>query len=215
MVAITHIVGERNKKPIDLNGSVALVGNSDTLIGSGRGAEIDGYDTVIRFNLADLAEKYTTDVGSKADYCFFSLNISTHKYPHTKQEHMRFIKLCRDAKIICYPGNTKNVKKFNKRPAVMTATVDDVNAIIFSKLSLLDLKFSLRNHPRNGIKLLACLLKEGVKPALFGFDLKDRSGNSHYFDDELQLELPQGGHLPSVEYRLLKELEREKLISIM
>ena len=57
MVAITHIVGERNKKPIDLNGSVALVGNSDTLIGSGRGGEIDVYDTVIRFNLADLSEK--------------------------------------------------------------------------------------------------------------------------------------------------------------
>ena len=76
MVAVTHIIGERNKKPIDISGSVALVGNSDALIGSGQGAEIDRHDVVFRFNLADLADRYTEDVGTKTDYCFFSLNIS-------------------------------------------------------------------------------------------------------------------------------------------
>ena len=215
MISIPYIIGERNKKPLELASSVALVGNSDTLIGSGKGAEIDQHDAVFRFNLADLAGKYTADVGSKIDYCFFSLNISTVKYPHAKQEHIRFIQLCRKAKIICYPGNSKNVKKFNKSPLLMTAKVGDVNAILHRALVLPFHGFSERNHPRNGIKLLACLIDAGVKPVLYGFDMEDRSVNSHYFDEEIQIEKPEGGHMPSLEYRLLSELESRKLISIV
>ena len=214
MVEISHIVGERNKKPLTLNGSVALVGNSDALAGTGSGSEIDAYETVFRFNLADLAEKFVADVGSKVDYCFFSLNISTHKYPHNKSEHIRFVQLCRKAKIICYPGNSKNIRKFHKSPLLMTATIDDVNAILHRALTLPFKGFSVRNHPRNGIKLLACLIDAGVKPALYGFDLQDRGINSHYFDEEPQLENPAGGHMPSLEYRLLKELEQLDLIQL-
>lgn len=214
MVEISRIVGERNKKPITLTGSVALVGNSDALAGTGSGSEIDQFDTVFRFNLADLADKYTADVGRKVDYCFFSLNISTHKYPHNRLEHTRFVQLCRHAKIICYPGNSKNVRKFHKSPLLMTATVDDINVILHRALTLPFIGFSGRNHPRNGIKLLACLIDAGIKPVLYGFDLQDRGINSHYFDEEPQLENPAAGHIPSLEYLLLKELERVDLIEL-
>lgn len=214
MVAVNHLVAAGNKRPIELNGSVALVGNSDALIGKGFGKEIDQFDNVFRFNLCDLNEKYLDDIGSKVDYCFFSLNISTHKFPHPPKEQKRFIQLCRQAKIICYPKNGKNAKKFAKKIFSMTAEVDHINKILFPLTAPEVFPFSLRNHPRNGIKLLSCLLDVGIKPVLFGFDLENRGDNQHYFDDEIQVENTGAGHRPSVEYALLKALEAHALIEL-
>lgn len=215
MTAIRHIIGERNKRPIDLDGSVALIGNSDKMLGSGLGAEIDAFDTVFRFNLCDLAKRFRPDIGKKTDYCFFSLNISTHKYPHSPQEHQRFIALCRHCNIICYPKHTANVRKFNRKPFLMNMPFAEINQVFIRLLGTNAPLFDLKHHPRNGIKLLACLLQEGIKPTLYGFDLEDHGDNKHYFDDEVQLEKPDGGHMPSWEYQLLKQLEKSELITVI
>ena len=215
MTSIQYIVGERNKRPLELSGSVALVGNSDQLLNCGIGGEIDAFDHVFRFNLCDLHSQYHQDVGSKVDYCFFSLNISTHKFPHTPAEYTRFVKLCRSANIICYPGNTANVRKFNRKPLLMAMPFDQINPT-FVKLVGSDAPlFNTSNHPRNGIKLLACLLSAGVKPTLFGFDLEKREANKHYFDDEIQREPEGPGHRPSWEYRLLIALADRGLIKVV
>nr|WHW29734.1 hypothetical protein [uncultured bacterium] len=207
MAEVSYIVGDRNKRPLQLQGSVALVGNSDALLGKGQGEEIDGFDHVFRFNLCDMQEKYRVDTGCKVDYCFFSLNISTRKFPHPPAEQARFISLCKSAKIICYPGNSKNVRKFNKSPLLMTADIPDINRELYLATAPERIEFSVQHHPRNGIKLLACLLEAGVRPVLFGFDAKDRGDNKHYFDNELQLEPKGTGHRPSWEFRALDLLE--------
>ncbi|MGB5325384.1 MAG: glycosyltransferase family 29 protein [Pseudomonadales bacterium] len=210
--ALSYIVGERNGRPLQLDGSVAMVGNSDALLGKGLGAEIDQFDHVFRFNLCDLDAKYRGDTGSKVDYCFFSLNISTRKYPHPPEEQARFVSLCKKAKIICYPKNAKHVRKFNKSPLAMTAQIDDINRIFYLHTAPERVAFSTSNHPRNGIKLLACLVDADIRPVLFGFDSEDRGDNKHYFDDETQVEATAGGHKPSWEYRLLDMLEKRGLI---
>ncbi len=215
MYTLPHIVGERNQRPLEIQGSVALVGNSDALAGKGLGEKIDQYDHVFRFNLADLAPQYQSDCGQKVDYCLFSLNISTHKYPHSKAEHARFVSLCKKAKIICYPKNTRHVRKYNSKPLIMSMSMERLNQVFLSATVPQVIKFTARNHPRNGIKLLACIIEAGIKPDLFGFDIEDRGNNAHYFDDEKQLELPQGGHMPSREYRLLKELQANTLIQLI
>lgn len=211
-----YLVAERSNKPIELKGSVALVGNSDALLELGHGPSIDKHDTVFRFNLCDIQPKYKNDVGSKVDYCFFSLNISTHKYPHSKQENIRFIQLCRKSNIICYPGHTKNVRKFNRKPFTLTIDFDQINQVYRDVIGPDAIQFPREHHPRNGLKLLAGLLCEGIKPVLYGFDLSDRGNNKHYFDDEPQLEhTDKFGHQPSKEYLLLKQLKERNLIKVM
>ena len=210
------IVAERSKKPLELNGSVAMVGNSDALLGRGLGEAIDSHDNVIRFNLCDLNPKYKHDVGSKIDYCLFSLNISTHKYPHSKQEHLRFVQLCRKTSIICYPDHTKNVRKFNRKPYIKTIEYAQINQVYRQLLGPGAIQFPQNHHPRNGIKLLACLICEGIRPVLYGFDLEDRGENKHYFDNELQIETVQNfGHMPSREYQLLEQLIDRNLIEVI
>lgn len=210
------LIAERSKKPIELEGSVALVGNSDALLDLGHGAAIDSHDTVMRFNLCDLNPKYKEDIGSKVDYCFFSLNISTNKYPHSKAENLRFVQLCRKSKIICYPNNTKNVRKFARKPYVLAIAFEQINQVYRSLVGPEAIQFPKEHHPRNGIKLLASLIHEGIRPTLYGFDLADRGDNKHYFDDEIQTEnIDQFGHQPSREYALLKQLIDKNLIEVI
>jgi len=216
MTTIKNIIGARNKKPIDLEGSVALVGNSDQLLGSEYGTEIDSHDNVFRFNLAAMGKSLQSDIGKRADYFLFAANICSPLKPLSREEEARFVQICRYSNIICYPGQTKRVSKFNRRPFEMHIDPLQVNAITTRLLGPHQMLFSQHNHPRNGIKLLACLLDAGFKPHMYGFDVADRGNNSHYFDDEVQLERPQNGrgHMPSVEYALLNSLTNAGLITI-
>ena len=214
MAVVKYIVGEKNQKPLNIEGSVAIVGNSDLLVSEGFGAEIDSYDNIFRFNLANIDKQFHSAVGSKTDFFLMSQNITTYKFPHNKEQYMRFISHCRPASIICYPEHTKNVKKFNKKPLVMTLTPNSANTVFLKKLTLSPVKFSQKNHPRNGVKLLACLLDAGISPHLYGFDLGDRGDNKHYYDNEIQKEVPTGGHMPSWEYQLLVALREAGLIYI-
>ena len=215
MTLCRYIIAERSKKPIELNGSVALVGNSDALLNKGYGKAIDAHDTVFRFNLCDLNPKYREDVGTKVSYCLFSLNISTHQFPHSKQEYMRFVQLCRKSNVICYPDHTKNVRKFSRKPYIKTIAYEQINDVYRQLLGKGAIQFPREHHPRNGIKLLACLLCEGIKPTLYGFDLEERESNTHYYDDEQQIETADGfGHMPSREYVLLKQLRDADLIQL-
>ncbi|KAG2555839.1 sialyltransferase-like protein 2 isoform X2 [Panicum virgatum] len=52
----------------------AVVGNSGVLLGSGRGAQIDAHDLVVRLNNARVAG-YAADVGAKASLSFVNSNI--------------------------------------------------------------------------------------------------------------------------------------------
>jgi hypothetical protein len=61
---------------IDLGSSAAVVGNSGQLLDSGYGENIDGADTVIRFNAAPVAG-FEEDVGSRTT--FRALNAITQK----------------------------------------------------------------------------------------------------------------------------------------
>jgi len=208
------VVHKRTKAELELVGSVALVGNSDGLLDKGYGSEIDSYDHVFRFNLADTSERYQKDCGKKMDYCFFSLNISTHQQPLPTEKQQLFRNICRKAKVICYPNHDKYILPLNKRPLYMMASVDDVNFVFHTLLGHKKWSFSKKNQPRNGVKLLACLLQGKVKPVLYGFDVVDRGDNQHYFDNEVQVECEGVGHRPSVEYGLIQELHEKGLLEL-
>lgn len=49
---------------------IAVVGNSPEALGSGRGAEIDAHDEVVRFNRFKLGEKFYPDYGRRTSFVF-------------------------------------------------------------------------------------------------------------------------------------------------
>jgi hypothetical protein len=208
---ITHL---RTKKPLSIQGSVAVVGSSDLLTANEYGEEIDGHDLVFRFNLASLDEQYASHIGTKADYYLICPKLTTLEYPLPEPQLSRFKLICRKHKVICYQGHSKNVEKFNKRPFTMNLEIEQINEVFSSLLGHNKWAFSVRHHPRNGIKLLACLLRAGVHPTLYGFDIEDRETNCHYFDDEVQFEGKDYGHKPSIEFKLLRELASKELITV-
>ncbi|MEM7542737.1 MAG: glycosyltransferase family 29 protein [Pseudomonadota bacterium] len=214
MTEVPLIYRSRNRRPLKVDGSVAVVGSSDLLAGNHFGAAIDAHDVVFRFNLAPVGGEFLAHTGSQADYYLMSQHITTHKFPHAKAEQQRFIRICRKCEVICYPGHEKNILPYNKRPFHLGITPDTVNQIMTPLVNDTAYRFSVHHHPRNGIKLLACLLAVGIRPALFGFDVVARGENRHYFDDEVQIEGEKTGHKPSIEYGLLLALSDRGLIEI-
>ena len=49
---------------------------------------------------------------------------------------------------------------------------------------------------------------------MYGFDIAQREINSHYFDDEVQIENIDLGHKPSYEYGILNALVEKNIIEI-
>lgn len=198
-------------KKMEIEGTVAVVGSSDTLKNRGLGSKIDTFDQVFRFNLAPVDLGFKDDVGSKASYYFLSKNITTWEFVKTSY----FEQICSNSAIICYPGHYKNILPYTE-PYHFELSINELNKVYESRLGSKYTPFSHKNHPRNGIKLIAALIDSGIKPTLFGFDLHDREINSHYFDNENQTEAGtnQIGHKPSLEYILLNQLLEKGLISL-
>lgn len=204
----------RSNAPLKIEGSVAIIGNSDLLTEDKMGCEIDGHDTVFRFNLAAMSPDLAGYIGSKISFVLFSQNITTHWFPHPEELQQRFRKYCRECKVICYSGHEKNILPYNQRPYFLLNDIPTINAVFARLLPGNRYLFSSWNHPRNGIKLLSCIIDAGVKPDLYGFDLYDRGDNRHYFDDEIQAETPERGHKPSIEFALLRDIAEKGLVNI-
>jgi len=64
---VVRLTAERHFEKAVAGKRVALVGSGPQLRGSGRGAEIDAYDFVMRVNNYDLADKFAVDYGRKVN----------------------------------------------------------------------------------------------------------------------------------------------------
>lgn len=216
MFPIQQIIHCRTKKPLEIAGTCAIVGNSDQLLNGNFGEEIDSYGNVFRFNLASTEDKYAKQIGKRADYYLMSQNITHYDYPHPEPLQTRFKQICRSSKVICYADFHKNVMKFCKRPYFLVNDIAMINDTICRMFAIPPVQFPPINHPRNGVKLTIALVAAGIKPTLFGFDLIKREECSHYFDDEKQIDVGEGeaGHRLDLEYKLLTALADRDIIQV-
>lgn len=209
---VRFIYHYKTRRPLELDDDVALVGSSDSLLHSRHGKEIDAHKVIIRFNLAEVDDKYHEFVGSRTDYFLLNPRITTYNFKKAGGDYEKLMRICRKNKIICYPGHERNIIRFNKRPLYMDISHENFNSTMQKLLGTDKFAFPRQNHPRNGLKLIACLLDAGITPTLYGFDLEPRDTSGHYFDDELQVESDGAGHRPSLEYPLIKALIEKQLI---
>ena len=77
---------------LHLNGSVAILGSSGSLLNTKHGSLIDTYDNVIRFNRAEVSKKYSEQVGSKTtlrvvnNHVFDNIDISKYGYTNSPKK---------------------------------------------------------------------------------------------------------------------------------
>ena len=100
---------ETNKKIIyvspslHINGSVAIVGSSGSLLNKNYGKFIDTFDNVIRFNRAEVSETYKDHIGLKTtlrvvnNHVFDNIDISKYGYTNSPKN---FVKKLRNTNIL-------------------------------------------------------------------------------------------------------------------
>ena len=213
---ISYIRYAGTGEPLCIDGEVALVGNSDLLLKTEYGKEIDAHKHIFRFNLPLIGGDLSKHVGQRYDYFLLSGGVVHGLRKMEIEKRQRFKKICKAGKIICYPNLAFRITGAQHPVCEMNISPSRINKILTRRTGSETLLFNDHTSPRNGIKLIACLIDAGIKPVLFGFDICDRSHNVHYFDDEKQNETPQNefGHRPSVEYKLLSELAERDLITL-
>jgi hypothetical protein len=160
--------------------SIALVGSSGSLKGSKLGKEIDSFKDVVRFNRAPT-EGWERDVGSKTTIRI--LNIPTFKSAPLLRwkDDQFFTKKLKNIKIIV-PGATRELLK--KRDQF----VDKSNTVYLaaSPNIITSARKKFKGHVRTptvGFITIAVLILAGLKPKLYGFDLKPGRPRDHYWHE--------------------------------
>lgn len=167
---------------------IALVGNSDSLLKKHYGAEIDRYNDVIRFNLADVSKKEYTGTKTTIRWMGGSFILKN------AQEHNQAIKNAKDfddylhniltnAKVIV---SKKLIVPYDKLKLKKPCHIENMLGFFqHANKFLAELgvkhKFEIKGgETRTGFKAILTCIKSGCIPHLYGFDLEKRNRYKHY-----------------------------------
>jgi hypothetical protein len=196
-----------------LNGSVAIIGSSASLLGGDAGRRIDAFDEVIRFNRAPTLG-YETFVGSKCtlrvvnNHVFQNKDIRKFGYTNSPPN---FVRDLRDMKILLVSPQ----EHIWSNREFYTDKSNDLFLFQFAQMAKLRAEFGMPTDGRafSVGTLLVCLsIKAGIAPTLFGFDL-DSQARTHYFQERPSKPNTKC-HDPVGESKLLKSLIERGLIFI-
>jgi hypothetical protein len=180
------------KPDIYVSSSIAIVGNSVTLLNHNFGTEIDNHTDVIRFNYAHT-KGYEPHCGSKttiyvAGYPAF-LGGKPKAHPVIDNMDYQYYQKLKSSNVVVYYRG-ENVYNQCKKMAVQVRKNN--NQIFFFNLdgqthynNVLKSKEinSLKAHLQSGSLLMMLMVDLGLKPNLYGFDLKYCDDNFYYYWD--------------------------------
>jgi len=180
------------KPDIYVSSSVAIVGNSVTLLNHKLGKEIDRHTDVIRFNYAHTSgyEKYC---GRKttmyvAGYPAF-LGGKPEAHPEIDNMDYEYYQKLKDSRIVVYYRGEKIVSSIKKMANQIKKNENEVYLLELDKkehfnrvLRSVNIKDFDRNL-QSGSTLMMLLVELGLKPDIYGFDLKYCDDNYYYYWD--------------------------------
>lgn len=222
---------------INLNEKLAIIGNSPSLLENNFGEEIDKFDSVIRFNLAPT-ENYEKYVGDKTSAWFCAQNGAQIKAfkEWLKQNNITDEKLLQRNFMNMYNQKIIYCDVSGKNPLQLNIDYDQSNKVyIFDYTSNLYLRYKyglfsnvldkslpygswinliLGQNLSAGLLFILLCVDSGLKPTLFGFDLKIINNKSHYFLNEERSKLKNfyKNHNYFYEKILLKKLIKRNLV---
>jgi hypothetical protein len=210
---------ETNKKIIyvspslHINGSVAIVGSSGSLLNKNYGKFIDTFDNVIRFNRAEVSEKYKDHTGLKTtlrvvnNHVFDNVDISKYGYTNSPKN---FVKKLRNTNIL-YMGPDEEPWKRRKKN---THKSNNLFRFDYSQLEKLkhDIGIKTDKNLQIGTIMIALCVFSNQKPNLFGFDLV-KTNRTHYYENRPSKPNYQV-HSPDLEIEAIKKLASKSNLKI-
>ena len=194
---------------IKINENVAIVGSSKNLLNSTYGEEINQFDDVIRFNRAPV-NGFENFVGDKTTIRVTNVHVFKGSMPDLKRFEIKnqppdFVKKQDNCKIVCIqpPCTLKETKKYIHP----TSTAHFMHPTLLSSISH---KFNLGKLPTAGFAMLYILLKNNIKPTLYGFGINENKNPSHYWENLTVRSIHH--HLDKERKLLVKWLEKDKFI---
>lgn len=185
------------------NKSVAIVGNSPSLIGKNLGQEIDSHDVVIRFNHFKLGE-YLTDTGSKTDVWFRTMHV-----PHRPE-----LQNCK----VLLSEDYLHDRVLTRAIDALIAVSDNIISLGWQYLKALR-KDSKIINPSSGMKMIYYLYKHKSilsKLSIYGFtfnagqELKPENFRNQYFSEDNEYKPNSLTHNYNAESRFINQLMQEK-----
>jgi hypothetical protein len=217
---IEGVVGERQLKILfkQIFGGrrIAVVGSAPNIIGKNRGAAIDSYDIVVRFNLMTPSGR-ENDLGTKTDVRFVGCTL-------LERHQDSFSKLEKNSILLTSQKNMEFIGKLDRIAMFYDSIYPRgvLQWIMDTYCSALPEQDQLTPPPRSGLVFVSMLLKYG-NPAyvrLFGFSAKvddamtaiNYKGEGNVKYDPSQYELNHCS--PSRELKALLSLEHARVIDI-
>ena len=203
-VSINYTEGREFKTPLEVpSDKVAIVGGSSSLSRNNLGEEIDAHNYVVRFNRAPT-KGFEGIVGSKCSLRVANNHVfDNHKEDPsvwTGQPH-DFIKNLKDTTILYFGPDINPWNNYKKN----TDSSCSLYRFQYENADLLKMRIGVKFGANFsvGVGVIVLFVLSGVTPTIYGFDVEEDTGRSHYWEDR-----PAVGpcHNPSVEKQILKDL---------
>jgi len=211
------------KPELFISQNTAIIGSSSSILNKEYGKSIDRFEDVIRFNNAHV-EKYEKFVGSKTTIRI--INNPTFEclpiFDYSKEDQF-FVKYLKNTNVgIISPYKIKteikneNCTQSNKYYFLENKLLQYIAILYFiNKISIFkDLSKILlakKNFSIGFYTIILCIIS-GIKPVLFGFDLKeDMNFRSHYWE---KIPSPANRHNLNLEHDILKKFVKYDYIKL-
>lgn len=222
---------------INLEQNLAIIGNSPSLLENNYGGEIDKFSSVVRFNLAPT-QNFEKFVGSKTTAWFCAQNgaqikafhqwLSLNEIDDNKLYERNFLNLHNQNIIYCDVSGKNSLKLNIDYHESNKLYIFDYTSNLYLRYkygllsNILDkslpygswINLILGQNLSAGLLFTLLCIDSGIKPTLFGFDLKVVNNKSHYFLNEKKSKLKNFyiNHNYFYEKMLLKKLIKRNLI---
>ncbi|RQW87472.1 MAG: hypothetical protein EHM79_07725 [Geobacter sp.] len=162
---------------LDARGSVCVVGNSPSMLGGNKGAEIDQRDLVVRFNSYSTDYPYCEDCGVKTDVW-----VRMPFHPYVRKE------LDPALKLVIFSGSNRLHRPYTEWPSILEYVASGYPVQFFPPEYFYELQSMLGSPPTSGLMMCYMLYKiiGPLKPENYcGFsftDDVDHKSAYHYSD---------------------------------
>jgi hypothetical protein len=196
---------------LNLSESIAIVGSSAKLNSAKNGHVIDSYEDVVRFNRAPVVG-HEENVGSKTTLRIANNHVFNNNFedPSVWTGQPRyFIKDLKNSRVLYFAKDM--VPWFDR--AINTDPSSDLYCLNYNFLEVKRKEQGAWNSSdfSIGVGFIFLCVISGLKPHLFGFDIKEQASRSHYWEER-----PDAGpcHNISDEKRFLISLHEQNKIVI-
>lgn len=197
-------------KQLELSKNVAVIGNGGCLLESKHGSLIDSYESVIRFNNANVTD-YIRSTGQKTT----DLVINCHVYWNSDLKTEGFSQWTSADDVFSKHGKIRVLYVNTNMPTKGRGPIPQDKEFYVMQKNYFDScqmsPYRLPKIPTVGFATICCLIRSGFRPSIFGFTVDVNSKWDHYFEDRPE---PSISHSHSDEMSCLLDLEKRGLIKI-